>query len=368
MNQSIKQPTTLLPSVAILMSGGVDSSVAAALLVSEGRRVVGLTLKLWDAEDDDHARKICCTTTMARDAGKVCAILGIPHYTIDLREDFKREVIDRFEQDYLAGRTPNPCVQCNSKIKWGKVWEKVQSLGLERIATGHYARIERDAAGHAMLCKGLDSSKDQSYFLWEIPSSLLEVTLFPLGGKKKEEVRDLARQLNLPVAEKEESQEVCFIPKDDYRGWLLSRQPDLKEGSLSGNFIDESGHVIGTHSGYPFFTVGQRKGLGLGGGRKLFVTRIDPTTRDVHVGPEEDANRHAFELVSSNVLSNCPFEGENGYQVKIRYRDGGVPARVNKTDRGTVEVVSDQAFRSLTPGQSAVIYLDDRVVAGGVIA
>jgi len=350
------------------MSGGVDSSVAAAMLVEQGFQVVGFTLKLWDAEDEEHARKVCCTTVMARDAGKVCSLLGIPHYTLDLRDDFRKEVIERFDREYLAGRTPNPCVHCNSKVKWGRVWEKVQAIGMEWLATGHYAQMVMNEYGVPALVKGVDGSKDQSYFLWEIPRPLLHRTLFPLGSFSKLEVRDYARKLNLPVAEKEESQEVCFIPRDDYRGWLKSRHPELEDGALSGNVVDEHGATIGQHDGYPFFTVGQRKGLGLGGGRKLFVTKIEPMTHQVHVGPEEGLTLRQFEVERLNLLSSdYPFTGENGYSVKIRYRDVGQPARLTllPVDRMLVELESP--VRSLTPGQSAVFYHGDDVIAGGII-
>jgi len=348
------------------MSGGVDSSVAAALLVEQGHQVVGFTLKLWDAEDEEHARKVCCTTVMARDAGQVCAQLGIPHYTLDLREEFKREVIERFEQDYLLGRTPNPCVHCNSRVKWGRVWQKAQMLKLDTIATGHYAQTQVDEEG-VHLRRGLDPDKDQSYFLWEVPREMLAVTHFPLGGMNKSEVREIARRLALPVAEKEESQEVCFIPRDDYRGWLKSRRPDLAEGSLAGEMVDETGKVLGNHEGFPFFTVGQRKGLGLGGGRKLFVTRIDPDSRRVFVGDEEHLDGGSFRINRVNLLRKLPFSGENGYLVKIRYRDPGVAVKVEWASETELQLTPDKPLKSVTPGQSAVIYIGDEVVAGGII-
>ncbi len=354
-------------SVAVLMSGGVDSSVAAALLVEAGHRVVGLTLKLWDAEDEEHARKVCCTTVMARDAAAVCGKLGIPHYTLDLREDFRREVIERFERDYLLGRTPNPCVQCNSRIKWGKVWRRAQELGLERIATGHYARIEYETDGSPRLLRGLDAAKDQSYFLWEISRDLLAVTVFPLGELTKPQVRDIARWLDLPVAEKEESQDVCFIPRDNYRDWLTSRNPELANGALAGVMVDEAGRILGKHDGYPFFTIGQRKGLGLGGGRKLFVTKIEPETHLVHVGSEDGLTSNQLRLGSLNLLTNHEFNGGNGLTVKIRYHDAGTQARVTLRSAGELVVIPDIPFSAVTPGQSAVIYHGDQVLAGGII-
>jgi len=349
------------------MSGGVDSSVAAALLVERGYRVVGFTLKLWDAEDDDHARKVCCTAVMARDAGRVCAILGIPHYTIDLRDRFRDEVIEPFASEYLAGHTPNPCVHCNSRLKWGAMWDKARTLGLQRIATGHYARIQAADDGSPRLLCALDNIKDQSYFLWEIPAELLAVTIFPLGELTKSEVRKHARRLGLPVADKEESQEVCFIPRDDYRTWLLNRNQALADGQLAGEMVDREGRVIGRHNGYPLFTIGQRKGLGLGGGTpRLFVTRIEPETHRIHLGEKKDLDCGEFRVGSINRLRNAPFDGRNGYTVKIRYRDPGIVARVTENGNG-LYISTDDPARAVTPGQSAVIYCGDEVVAGGII-
>jgi tRNA-specific 2-thiouridylase len=349
------------------MSGGVDSSVAAALLVERGYRVVGFTLKLWDAEDDDHARKVCCTAVMARDAGRVCTILGIPHYTIDLRDRFRDEVIEPFASEYLAGRTPNPCIHCNSRLKWGAMWDKARTLGLQRIATGHYARIQLTPDGSPRLLRALDNVKDQSYFLWEIPAELLAVTIFPLGELTKSEVREHARQLGLPVADKEESQEVCFIPRDDYRTWLLNRNQALADGQLAGEMVDGEGKVIGRHNGYPLFTIGQRKGLGLGGGTpRLFVTRIDPATHRIHLGEKKDLDCGEFRVGNINRLQNAPFDGRNGYTVKIRYRDPGIVARVTEDGNG-LNISTDDPACAVTPGQSAVIYRGDEVVAGGII-
>lgn len=351
------------------MSGGVDSSVAAALLVEQGFNVVGFTLKLWDAEDDEHARKVCCTTVMARDAARVCAIIGIPHYTLDLRGDFQREVVERFEREYLAGRTPNPCIHCNSKVKWGRVWEKVRSIGMDFIATGHYAKVETSTDGEPALRQGNDRSKDQSYFLWEIPREILARTILPLGGMRKTDVREIARKKGLPVAEKVESQEVCFVPRDDYRSWLKSRHPELQEGSLSGEMIDETGKVVGVHDGYPFFTVGQRKGLGLGGGRKLFVTKIEPSSKKVFLGSDEAMTIGEFEIRDVNLLTiNEPISDDRTFIVKIRYRDAGLPAVLRQIDDNRMIVKVDKPVKSLTPGQSAVIYEDDRVIGGGIIS
>ena len=349
------------------MSGGVDSSIAAALLVEQGHRVVGFTLKLWDAVDDEHARKVCCAVEMARDAGRVCAILGIPHYILNLRDRFRTEVIDQFADEYLAGRTPNPCVRCNSRLKWGAMWDRARSLGLERIATGHYARLQTTSDGSPLLGRARDLTKDQSYFLWEIPSRLLSITLLPLGELTKAEVRAYARRLGLPVADKEESQEVCFIPRDDYRSWLLSRSPELAGGQLAGEMVDGEGNILGSHPGYPLFTIGQRKALGLGGGApRLFVTSIEPQSRRVQVGLRSELARTEFRVSNVNRLQNANFDGRNGYIVKVRYRDAGIPAGISEEGEELI-ITTETPVYAVTPGQSAVIYRDDIVVAGGII-
>jgi len=338
------------------------------MLVQQGYRVVGFTLKLWDAEDEELARKVCCTAVMARDAGRVCSMLGIPHYTLDLREQFQTEVIAPFEQEYLSGRTPNPCVACNSKIKWGAMWEKVRALGLERIATGHYARVVEDAHEDCHLLKGVDPAKDQSYFLWEIPRDLLTVTIFPLGELTKPKVRERARRLGLPVAEKEESQEVCFIPRNDYRSWLLNRQGTEVLEALGGDIIDAAGRVIGRHHGYPLFTVGQRRRLGLGGGTpRLFVTRIDPETKRVHLGAPSDMERNSFHIGGINRFQEIAPDGSEHYQVKIRYRDHGTPASTRSDGNGGLLIETERPVSAVTPGQSAVLYRGDELVAGGTI-
>ena len=353
-------------TVAVAMSGGVDSSVAAALLVKAGYHVVGFTMKLWDAENDGYAPKVCCTAAMARDAGSVCRILDIPHYTLDLRVQFQREVVDQFTAEYLCGATPNPCVRCNSLIKWGRLWEKAQALGLERLATGHYAKVEIDHNGNPHLLRGLDLAKDQSYFLWQIPSDMLKVTIFPLAHLIKPEVRRIAAELSLPVADKAESQEICFIPDDDYRAWLLNRNPELNENSISGEMVDVSGKVLGKHEGCHQFTIGQRKGLGLGGGRKIFVTDIDPVSKRVTLGDEDQLERSQFKIRDINILDGDLFDDNIDKIVKVRYRDAGVVATV--TRRGDEVIVSTlKPVKAVAPGQSAVFYAGDRLLGGGVI-
>jgi len=345
------------------MSGGVDSSVTAAILVEAGYQVTGFTLLLFD---DPHAGDNSLNNNIL-DAKKVCEILDIPHHVIDQRQSFKDKIIDSFEREYLAGRTPNPCVNCNAWIKWGLLWEKASEMGMERLATGHYARLVRDEKKITRLLKGLDLAKEQSYFLWQVPQNLLEITKFPLGEKTKPEVRGIARLFKLPVAEKSESLEICFIPDNDYRKWLSSRLTDHPSEDYSGEMVDKSGKILGRHSGYHQFTIGQRKWLGLGGGKKLYVYAIDPQNNRVYVGEEDELLRSEFTVASINILDQNLFNNPEDLKVKIRYRDPGVLASVVKVDEVTVLVNTQDPVKAVTPGQSAVFYAGDQVLGGGII-
>ncbi|NQU04470.1 MAG: tRNA 2-thiouridine(34) synthase MnmA [Calditrichaeota bacterium] len=346
------------------MSGGVDSSVSAAILVEAGYQVTGFTLRLFDNPDTDDTSP----NSNILDAKLVCEILRIPHHVIDLRHSFKDKIIDSFESEYLAGRTPNPCVNCNAWIKWGLLWAKASEMGMERLATGHYARLVRDEKKIIRLLKGLDLAKEQSYFLWQVPQHLLKVTILPLGEKTKQEVRDIARHFNLPVAEKSESLEICFIPDNDYRKWLSSRLQDIPNVDHIGEMVDNSGKVLGRHSGCHQFTIGQRKWLGLGGGSKLYVTAIDPQNNRVYVGEEDELLRSEFTVASTNIVDQRLFEKPDDLNVKIRYRDPGVPTSVIKVDEGVVLVKTRDPVKAVTPGQSAVFYGGDQVLGGGIIS
>jgi tRNA-specific 2-thiouridylase len=354
-------------SIGVAMSGGVDSSVTALLLHEQGYNIVGLTMKLWQsAEGGDHERP-CCSVSMSRDAAEVCAALGVPHYTLNLTKEFKQSVIDDFQSEYLAGRTPNPCVSCNTVLKWGELWNKVKSLGLDYLATGHYAQIIADDDGGHHLLRGLDSNKDQTYFLWGIRRELLSKTMFPLGSLAKSEVRRIAAKHGLAVADKPESQDICFIPDNNYQKWLTDRTPELAGNAFTGEMIDPQGKVLSHHKGYPFFTVGQRKGLGLGGGKKYYVTQIDPESKAVHLGDREDLNSDSFEVESLNWLQDPEKYSHGSIEVKIRYRDPGVPARVVSGINGSVKLRTEVPVQAVAPGQSAVFYSGDEVIGGGII-
>ena len=357
-------------TVLVAMSGGVDSSTTAYLLKERGYDVVGVTMRLHDddAPGIDQSRP-CCSTAMAGRAAAVCAQLGVPHYVVDFREEFKRDVMDDFYREYLAGNTPNPCVRCNTYIKWEPLVKKKQAIGADFIATGHYARVVRnETSGVCELHRGVDRSKDQSYFLWGLTGGQLAYTLFPLGELTKKEVRALAAKYELPTAETPESMEVCFIPDNDYRTFIGGRMDKDGKTASPGEFRTPAGDVIGRHNGYHNFTIGQRKKLGLSIGRKVFVSDIIPEENAVIVGDETGLLSDTLTAHSMNWINGIPESGELRCEVKIRYRDPGTPGIVEVTGESEIRVRFDEPARAVTPGQSVVLYDGDRVIAGGVIS
>lgn len=358
-------------TVVVAMSGGVDSSVAAALLHEQGYRVVGITLNLWDyhaSGGNVNLESGCCSIDTMADARAVCHKLGVPHYVSDFREIFERSVQQNFIDEYFTGRTPNPCVRCNTFVKWGALLQQTEDIGASFLATGHYGRTRFNAITKRWeLMRAVDEQKDQSYALWGVRQEALARTIFPLGELTKPEVREIARRLDLKTAEKKESQEICFIPDNDYRRYLRERAPETVAEIGAGDFVDVEGNRVGAHQGFPFYTVGQRKGLGLALGRPIFITAIDADTNTIIVGDDENLRHSDFIASSVNWGAlHCPSEG-TAVSCKIRYRDPGTPAILLEAEPHHVRVHFDSPQRAITPGQSAVFYAGDVVVGGGVI-
>jgi tRNA-specific 2-thiouridylase len=363
--QDLKPGTT----VVVAMSGGVDSSVAAALLLQRGMRVIGVTMKTYEFEDV-HGRPTndtsCCGLGAVHDAKMVASSLGIPHFTLDLRQEFGREVIDAFVDEYRRGRTPNPCIACNREIKWGALLRKAEALGGSYLATGHYAKLRREPSTDRMtISRAKYSPKDQTYALWAVPQDALSRTLFPLGELEKPEVRALAASLGLRTADKQESFDICFVENNDYTQFLAQRDPGLAERVAGGPLV-RGNEVVGKHRGAPFFTIGQRKGIGAHGS-KMYVTAIDASTNTVSIGP--DAELWKSGLAASNVLwSGWPApQGEVEVQAMVRYADEATPARVTPVGDDRVEVRFRSPKRAITPGQSVVFYDGEDLVGGAVI-
>ncbi len=358
-------------TAVVAMSGGVDSSVAAALLHEHGYRVIGITLNLWDyhaSGGNVNFESGCCSIDTMADARAVCHKLGVPHYVSDFREIFDRSVQQNFIAEYFSGRTPNPCVRCNTFIKWGAMLQQAEDLGADFLATGHYGRVFlNDRAGRWELWRAVDQNKDQSYALWGVRQAALARTLFPLGELTKPEVRALARDLGLKTAEKKESQEICFIPDNDYRRYLRERAPEQVEAVGAGEFVDTEGNIMGAHQGISFYTVGQRKGLGLAVGHPIFITQIDAETNTITLGSNEDLLQREFIATSVNWISEHQSTDGRAVTCKIRYRDPGASARLYDAEEHCVRVVFDEPQRAITPGQSAVFYDGERVIGGGVI-
>ncbi len=354
--------------VVVAMSGGVDSSVAAALLLEQGWEVIGITLRLWEEECQEPPvpSRSCCAWESVLDARQVASALKIDHYVLNMKEQFKEAVVDYFVDEYRAGRTPNPCIACNKRIKFSSLLHKARELEASHLATGHYARVEYNASGDRFLLKrGLDTWKDQSYMLYDLTQQQLRHLLFPLGELTKEQVRQKAAALNLGVAKKQESQEICFIPDNDYRAFL--RRCGLK--ATPGPIINRRGEILGTHEGFPFYTIGQRKGLGLAAGRPLYVLEILPAENTLVVGEREELYRPGLEVKGLNLIAIPALEEELPVAVKIRYRSPAVPAVLQPLkDQAAARVLFEEPQPAVTPGQAAVFYRGDLVVGGGTIS
>lgn len=347
------------------MSGGVDSSSAAALLIEQGYDVIGITLKVWPQDCVSRAEDKCCGPQAVMDARAVCHNLGIPYYLIDESDEFQKQVIQYFADEYKAGRTPNPCVMCNDRLKFGTLLSRADKLGAYYIATGHYARIAEDEeTGRMNLLKGRDPRKDQSYFLFTLKQEQLRRSLMPLGNKVKTETREIARHCGLKTADKEESQEICFVPDNDYGGFL--QKAGLVE-KHKGDIVDKYGKVLGSHDGIEFFTVGQRKGLRLTSPTPLYVLELDAASNRVIVGGKEDLERQEFTVERCNWIPWETPPDEVRANIKVRYNHGGSPGTLYPRPDGVTRVVLDEPHPAITPGQACVFYQDDLVLGGGWI-
>jgi tRNA-specific 2-thiouridylase len=357
------------PRTVVAMSGGVDSSVTAALLQEQGHEVVGLFLRhgqTVEAPAGSARRQGCCSAADAADARAVAATLGIPFYAIDFSDVFGT-IVERFVDEYARGRTPNPCVACNRDLKFGALLGFARELGAERVATGHYARLERDPGGALRLRRGADRAKDQSYVLFPLSREQLAAALFPVGGLPKSEVRALARRFALPVSEKPESMEICFVPGGDYRALVRARRPDAVR---AGAFVDREGRRLGDHGGVPLFTIGQRRGLGVALGEPAYVVELRPGSGEVVLGRREELEKREFQVERVHWLSReAPGPGEEvACAVQIRSRSPALPGRVRVVAGGRAIVLSDEPQSAVTPGQAAVFYDGDVVLGGGWIA
>ncbi|MCB0563075.1 MAG: tRNA 2-thiouridine(34) synthase MnmA [Phaeodactylibacter sp.] len=354
--------------VLVAMSGGIDSTVTAMMLHEQGYEVIGITMKTWDYANSGGSSKEtgCCSLDSINDARQVAVDVGFHHFIIDIREEFGDYVIDNFVDEYMAGRTPNPCVLCNTHIKWNALLKRADALDCEFIATGHYARI-KELDGRRYVSRAKDDNKDQSYVLWGLSQECLRRSQFPLGGYTKPEVRQMAADWGYTdLSKKAESYEICFVPDNDYRGFLKRRVDGLEEQVDGGAFVNTSGEVIGRHKGYPFYTVGQRKGLGVAFGEPMYVTEIRPESNTVVLGHVDELVRNGMSVGQANLMKYPELPHGMEAVTKIRYKDSGTLSRLNQQgDKVQVEFLAN--VRGVAPGQSAVFYEGEDVVGGGII-
>lgn len=355
--------------ILVAMSGGIDSTVTAMMLHEEGYEVIGITMKTWDYANSGGSSKEtgCCSLDSINDARKVAVDMGFHHFIVDIRDEFGDYVIDNFVDEYIAGRTPNPCVLCNTHIKWSSMLRRADALGCEFIATGHYAKI-KEANGRKFITKALDDNKDQSYVLWGLSQECLSRSQFPLGEYTKPQVRQMAFDWGYTeLSKKGESYEICFVPDNDYRGFLKRKVEGLEERVNGGNFVNTKGEVVGTHQGYPFYTVGQRRGLGLAFGEPMYVTKIIPESNTVVLGKDADLIRNGMTVAQVNSMKYESLHDGLELVTKIRYKDNGTLSTIKNVDGDKLKVEFFANVKGVAPGQSAVFYEGDDVVGGGLI-
>lgn len=352
--------------VSVGMSGGVDSSVAAYLLKEQGYEVLGVTMQIWQdeplAEIEENGG--CCGLSAVDDARRVAGMLNIPYYVMNFKQDFKKYVIDYFIDEYVHGRTPNPCIACNRYVKWEALLKRAMDIGADYIATGHYAHVKQLENGRFTLCKSVTLAKDQTYALYNLTQEQLAHTLMPVGAYSKEQIREIAGDIGLLVANKPDSQEICFVPDDDYASYI---ETALGHKFSEGNFVDKSGMILGKHRGIIHYTIGQRKGLGIAFGKPMFVTEIRPETNEVVVGTNEDT--YARRLIANNLnFMSIPYlENDRRVTAKIRYSHQGAECIIRMLDHDIVECIFDEPQRAITTGQAVVFYEDNYIVGGGTI-
>lgn len=351
------------------MSGGIDSTVTAMMLHEQGYEIVGITMKTWDYASSGGSKKEtgCCSLDSINDARKVSVDMGFHHFIIDIRDEFGDYVIDNFVDEYIAGRTPNPCILCNTHIKWSALIKRADAMDCEFIATGHYAKIKQNE-GRYYVSKGIDPRKDQSYVLWGLSQECMERTIFPLADFTKDEIRQMAFDWGYEeLSKKPESYEICFVPDNDYRGFLKRRVPELQTELSGGKLVDKQGKLLGTHDGYPFYTIGQRKGLGGGFKTPMYVTEIHPETNTVVLGESDELLKNSLVFSGINHQKYAEIPTGREFVTMVRYNDRGTVSEVERIEDDAYRVWFKGNVRGVAPGQSAVVYDGEDVIAGGII-